>query len=159
MTQNIQELLGIQETKTLLDNIENKYPELLKECYRYLSVQRIADVFQRLIAEQISVRNIKIILGALVQWGQKEKDPLVLVEHVRSHLARPEVKGGLLDILTEEPAPLFYPGSPALRQTDNGAELVGCFSHNAVSGAEPFVQALDQFVRLSQQCHTLILRG
>lgn len=71
----------------------------------------------------------------------------------------PEVKGGLLDILTEEPAPLFYPGSPALRQTDNGAELVGCFSHNAVSGAEPFVQALDQFVRLSQQCHTLILRG
>lgn len=72
---------------------------------------------------------------------------------------RPEVKGGLLDILTEEPAPLFYPGSPALRQTDNGAELVGCFSHNAVSGAEPFVQALDQFVRLSQQCHTLILRG
>ena len=88
MTQNIQELLGIQETKTLLDNIENKYPELLKECYRYLSVQRIADVFQRLIAEQISVRNIKIILGALVQWGQKEKDPLVLVEHVRSHLAR-----------------------------------------------------------------------
>lgn len=72
---------------------------------------------------------------------------------------RPVVKGGLLDILTEEPAPLFYPGSPALRQTDNGAELVGCFSHNAVSGAEPFVQALDQFVRLSQQCHTLILRG
>ncbi|AUT99172.1 Type III secretion system protein BsaR [Morganella morganii] len=71
----------------------------------------------------------------------------------------PEVKGGLLDILTEEPAPLFYPGSPALRQTDNGAELVGCFSHNAVSGAEPFVQALDQFVRLCQQCHTLILRG
>lgn len=71
----------------------------------------------------------------------------------------PEVKGGLLDILTEEPAPLFYPGSPALRQTDNGAEAVGCFSHNAVSGAEPFVQALDQFVRLCQQCHTLILRG
>ncbi|MEY1422946.1 EscV/YscV/HrcV family type III secretion system export apparatus protein [Morganella morganii] len=88
MTQHIQELLGIQETKTLLDNVENKYPELLKECYRYLSVQRIADVFQRLIAEQISIRNIKIILGALVQWGQKEKDPLVLVEHVRSHLAR-----------------------------------------------------------------------
>ena len=73
MTQNIQELLGIQETKTLLDNIENKYPELLKECYRYLSVQRIADVFQRLIAEQISVRNIKIILGALVQWGRKKR--------------------------------------------------------------------------------------
>ncbi|MGJ7250216.1 Type III secretion system protein BsaR [Morganella morganii] len=71
----------------------------------------------------------------------------------------PEVKGGLLDILTEEPARLFYPGSPALRQTDNGAEVVGCFSHNAVSGAEPFVQALDQFVRISQQCHTLILRG
>ncbi|RUT67132.1 Type III secretion system protein BsaR [Morganella morganii] len=72
---------------------------------------------------------------------------------------QPDVKGALLDVLTEEPATLFYPGSPALRQTDNGAELVGCFSNSAVSGAEPFVQALDQFVRLSQQCHTLILRG
>ncbi len=71
----------------------------------------------------------------------------------------PDVKGGLPDILTEEPASLFYPGLPALRQTDNGAELVGCFSHSAVSDAESFVQALDQFVRLSQQCHTLILRG
>ena len=71
----------------------------------------------------------------------------------------PAVKGGLLDILTEEPAALFYPGLPALRQTENGAELVGCFSHSAVSDAESFVQALDQFVRLSQQCHTLILRG
>ncbi|GAA0341857.1 EscV/YscV/HrcV family type III secretion system export apparatus protein [Morganella psychrotolerans] len=88
MTRHIQELLGIQETKTLLDNIENKYPELLKECYRYLSVQRVADVFQRLISEQISIRNIKTILGALVQWGQKEKDTLILVEHVRSQLAR-----------------------------------------------------------------------
>ncbi|HCM63211.1 MAG TPA: EscV/YscV/HrcV family type III secretion system export apparatus protein [Morganella sp. (in: Bacteria)] len=88
MTKHIQELLGIQETKTLLDNIENKYPELLKECYRYLSVQRVADVFQRLISEQISIRNIKTILGALVQWGQKEKDTLLLVEHVRSQLAR-----------------------------------------------------------------------
>lgn len=71
----------------------------------------------------------------------------------------PDVKGGLLDILTEEPTALFHPGSPALRQTDNGAELVGCFSHAAVGSAEPFVQALDQFIRLSQQCHALILRG
>ncbi|MBC4010902.1 Type III secretion system protein BsaR [Morganella morganii] len=71
----------------------------------------------------------------------------------------PDVKGGLLDLLTEAPTSLFYPGSPALRQTDNGAELVGCFSHSAVSDTESFVQALDQFVRLSQQCHTLILRG
>lgn len=71
----------------------------------------------------------------------------------------PEVKGLLLDVLTEESTPLFYPGLPALRQTDNGAELVGYFSDTAVSGAESFVQALDLFVRLSQQCHSLILRG
>ncbi|EPF5869647.1 Type III secretion system protein BsaR [Morganella morganii] len=71
----------------------------------------------------------------------------------------PDVKGALLDILTEEPTALFCPGLPALRQTDNGAELVGCFSSSAVSGAESFVQALDQFVRLSQQCHALILRS
>ncbi|MDR5616277.1 MAG: FHIPEP family type III secretion protein [Arsenophonus sp.] len=88
ITRNIGEFFGIQETKDLLDQLEKKYPELLKECYRHVSIQRITEVLQRLLQEQISIRNIKIILGGLVQWGPKEKDPIMLVEQIRALLAR-----------------------------------------------------------------------
>lgn len=72
---------------------------------------------------------------------------------------RPEVKGDLLDVLAAQTTSLFYPGLPAVRQTDDGTELVACFSESAVSDSESFIQALDQFVRVYQQCYALILRA
>jgi type III secretion protein V len=88
LVHNISEFFGIQEAKTLLDDLEKKYPELLKECYRNNTVQRITEVFQRLLQERISIRNMRLILEALVQWAPKEKDPIMLVEHVRGILSR-----------------------------------------------------------------------
>ncbi|MEB5957508.1 EscV/YscV/HrcV family type III secretion system export apparatus protein [Escherichia coli] len=88
LVHNISEFFGIQEAKTLLDDLEKKYPELLKECYRNNTVQRITEVFQRLLQERISIRNMRLILEALVQWAPKEKDPIMLVEHVRGVLSR-----------------------------------------------------------------------
>lgn len=88
LSRNIREFFGVQETKNLLDDLEKLYPELLKECYRHATVQRISDVFQRLLDEKVSIRNMKLILEALVQWAPKEKDPILLVEHIRTSLAR-----------------------------------------------------------------------
>lgn len=88
LVHNVSEFFGIQEAKTLLDDLEKKYPELLKECYRNNTVQRITEVFQRLLQERISIRNMRLILEALVQWAPKEKDPIMLVEHVRGVLSR-----------------------------------------------------------------------
>ncbi|EKS5988131.1 EscV/YscV/HrcV family type III secretion system export apparatus protein [Salmonella enterica] len=88
LTHNVTEFFGIQETKMLLDNIESKYPDLLKECYRNNTVQRITEVFQRLLQERISIRNLKLIIDTLVQWAPKEKDPIMLVEHIRAGLSR-----------------------------------------------------------------------
>lgn len=84
----INEFFGIQETKNLLDDLERKYPELLKECYRHATVQKVTEVFQRLLMEKISVRNMKLIIETLVQWVPKEKDSMMLVEHIRSSMAR-----------------------------------------------------------------------
>lgn len=88
LVHNISEFFGIQEAKTLLDDLELKYPELLKECYRNNTVQRITEVFQRLLQERISIRNMRLILESLVQWAPKEKDPIMLAEHVRGALSR-----------------------------------------------------------------------
>ncbi|WP_145562291.1 EscV/YscV/HrcV family type III secretion system export apparatus protein [Yersinia canariae] len=85
---HINEFFGIQETKNLLDDLEKKYPELLKECYRHATVQKITEVFQRLLMEKISIRNMKLILETLVQWVPKEKDSMMLVEYVRGAMAR-----------------------------------------------------------------------
>lgn len=88
LLKNISEFFGVQETKNLLDDMEKKYPELLKETYRHASVQRISEVFQRLLNEKVSIRNMKLILEAIAQWASREKDPVMLVEHVRGALAR-----------------------------------------------------------------------
>jgi type III secretion protein V len=88
LQRNVGEVFGIQETKHLLDALERRFPELVKETYRHMPVQRVAEVLQRLLREDVSIRNMKVILEALAQWGQREKDVLLLVEHVRAALAR-----------------------------------------------------------------------
>lgn len=88
LLRHINEFFGIQETKNLLDDLEKKYPELLRECYRHVTVQKITEVFQRLLMEKISIRNMKLILETLVQWVPKEKDGMMLVEYVRGAMAR-----------------------------------------------------------------------
>lgn len=88
LARNIQEFFGVQETKQLLDEMETRYPDLLKEVYRHVTVQKIAEVLQRLIGERISVRNMKLVLESLARWASREKDVLALVEHVRGAMAR-----------------------------------------------------------------------
>ena len=84
----VNEYFGIQDTKELLDKIDSKSPELMKEVYRNATVQRVSEVFQRLVNEGVSLRNSKIILECIAQHAGKEKDNLALTELVRGRLAR-----------------------------------------------------------------------
>ncbi|MFC4488593.1 EscV/YscV/HrcV family type III secretion system export apparatus protein [Chromobacterium sp.] len=88
LARHVNEYFGVQETKHMLDQLEAKYPDLLKEVLRHATVQRIAEVLQRLLAERISVRNMKLVMEALALWAPREKDVINLVEHVRGALAR-----------------------------------------------------------------------
>ena len=88
LSHHVNEFFGVQETKHMLDMMENKYPDLLKEVLRHATVQRIAEVLQRLLAERISTRNMKLIMESLALWAPREKDVITLVEHVRGTLAR-----------------------------------------------------------------------
>ena len=82
------DFIGIQETKFLLSAMEARFPDLVKEATRVLPIQKIAEILQRLVSEDISVRNLRTILEALIEWGQKEKDSVLLTEYVRSALKR-----------------------------------------------------------------------
>ena len=80
--------IGIQETKFLLSRMEESAPDLVKEAQRALPIQTIAELFRRLVQEYVSIRDLRQILSAIVEWGAKEKDPILLVEHIRSSLSR-----------------------------------------------------------------------
>ena len=62
-------------TRFLLTAMEERFPELVKEASRIMPVQKIAEILQRLVSEDISVRNLRGVLEALIEWGQKERIP------------------------------------------------------------------------------------
>lgn len=77
------EFIGLQETKHLLERMEQDFPELIREVGKLMPISQITDVLKRLIQEEISIRNLKAILHYLIEWGQKEKDVVMLTEYIR----------------------------------------------------------------------------
>src|SRR5690606_37968603 len=82
------DFIGIQETRFLLTAMEDRFPDLVKETLRVMPVQKVAEILQRLVSEDISVRNLRTVLEALIEWGQKEKDSVLLAEYVRVSFKR-----------------------------------------------------------------------
>lgn len=82
------EFVGIQEVKSMLEFVEKSFPDLVKEVTRLIPLQKLTDIFKRLIQEQVSVKDLRTILEALSEWAQTEKDTVLLTEYVRSSLKR-----------------------------------------------------------------------
>lgn len=83
-----EDFIGIQESRYLLEKMEGNFGELIKEVQRLLPVNKVTEIFQRLVSEDISIRNLRAILQSLVVWGHKEKEVVQLTEYVRSSLKR-----------------------------------------------------------------------
>ncbi len=83
------QLVGIQETHSLIRKLESAgYTDLCKEAQQTVSIPLISDVIRRLVSEGISVRNLRQILESIITWGEKEKDPILLTEYVRTDMKR-----------------------------------------------------------------------
>ncbi len=82
------EFIGIQEVRGILEFIEKSYPDLVKEVTRLVPLQKLTEIFKRLVQEQISIKDLRTILEALSEWAQTEKDTVLLTEYVRSSLKR-----------------------------------------------------------------------
>lgn len=88
MRKHVKEFLGLQEVKSILDQTNKVYSELVAEVTKSLPLYKITQVLQRLVTEGISIRNMRAILESLIEWSQNEKDPLLLCEYVRIDLSR-----------------------------------------------------------------------
>jgi type III secretion protein V len=102
---------GVEQASKLMKWLSFEHPAVAQELERIISIQRFADVIQRLLLEKVSIRNIVRISEILIEWGQKERDPMVLVECVRNGISREIansngrdliLSGLLLDPSTEE---------------------------------------------------------
>ncbi|KFL44352.1 flagellar biosynthesis protein FlhA [Lysinibacillus sp. BF-4] len=86
---NAHELLGRQETKQLVDHLHETYPILVDELTPTpLSIGEIQKVLERLLRENVSVRNLPIIFETLADYAKLTSDTDVLTEYVRQALAR-----------------------------------------------------------------------
>jgi type III secretion protein V len=72
LSRHAQSFIGLQETKFLLDKMEERAPDLVREATRLLPIQRLSDIFQRLVSVQISIRDLRGILEAVFEWAPKE---------------------------------------------------------------------------------------
>jgi type III secretion protein V len=88
LRRNATHFIGIQETRQLLARMEPEYSELLKEVQKVASIQKIAEILRRLVEENVPIRNLRLIFEAIIEWGQKEQDVVLLVEYVRMALRR-----------------------------------------------------------------------
>ncbi len=66
------EFVGIQEVKSMIEFVEKSFPDLIKEVTRLIPLQKMTDIFKRLIQEQVSVKDLRTILEALSEWAQTE---------------------------------------------------------------------------------------
>ncbi len=83
------EFLGLQEVQTLLNELEKTHPALIKELVpKVITILQLSEIFQRLVQEDISIRDLKNIFSTMAQWGEIERDSVALTEHIRAGLKR-----------------------------------------------------------------------
>ncbi|KUY81994.1 hypothetical protein WI25_36930 [Burkholderia cepacia] len=80
--------VGIEEAQKIAKWVGTKCPELAKELERTVPLSRLAEVLQRLTAERVGIRNVRVIVETLVEWAQRERDATILAECVRCALRR-----------------------------------------------------------------------
>jgi flagellar biosynthesis protein FlhA len=103
------EILGRQEVQSILDTLKNDYPTVVDEVAKSFSVGEIQKVLQGLLREQVSIRNIVVILETMADYGTVSKDIAFLVEKVRQALGRQiclhySDDGKTIHVLTLEPS-------------------------------------------------------
>ncbi|CNK62296.1 flagellar biosynthesis protein FlhA [Yersinia mollaretii] len=83
------ELFGRQETQQLLDRLTKDMPKLVEDLIPgTISLTMFHKVLQNLLAERISIRDIRTIIDTLAEYSAVQTDPDELTAQVRIRLGR-----------------------------------------------------------------------
>lgn len=80
------EFFTMNDFQRHLVGLTDSYVELVKEVSRVLPSSKSVEVFQRLLTENVSIRNMSLVLSSMIDWGQRERDSLIISEQVRRSL-------------------------------------------------------------------------
>jgi flagellar biosynthesis protein FlhA len=83
------EILTRDATKHLVDELKSTSPTVVSELIPgALSLAEVQTILQMLLREQVSIRQLGLILETLGDHAPRSKDPILLTEYVRHRLAR-----------------------------------------------------------------------
>jgi len=103
------ELLGHEEVQQMLTRLAKSAPKLVEDLVpKTLALSVVVKVLQSLLAERVSIRNLRTILETLAEFAPRVTDPAALTANVRVALGRTIVQGiaGLrqeLPVITLDP--------------------------------------------------------
>ena len=80
------QIMGREEIKLLLDKAREKYPSVVEEVRKNMNPGAVQQVFHNLLKENVSIRNLVVILEALADHCENIKDTVTLTEMVRQRL-------------------------------------------------------------------------
>ena len=83
------EILTRDATKHLIDELKTSSPTVVSELIPgVMSLAEVQAILHLLLREQVSIRQLSVILETLGDYGTRSKDPILLAEYVRHRLAR-----------------------------------------------------------------------
>lgn len=147
------ELIGRQETKSLVESVKETYPALVDELIpSILTIGDVQKVLAKLLKEKISIRDLVTIFETLADYGKYTKDPDVLTEYVRQSLSRQITQqyaspAEPLKVITVSPS-LEKKIAESVQQSDQGSYLA----------MDP-VSSQQIYQRLSEQVNRQIQSG
>ena len=140
------ELLGHEEVQKLLDNLARSNPKLVENLTpKALPLATVLKVLRNLLAERVSIRDIRTIAETLAEQSGQSQDPDALTAAVRVALSRAIVQQ-LVGSAKEVPAAMLDPQLEQLLQ--KGLQGTG----EGPVGMEPgLVERLQQELFVSEQ--------
>ena len=83
------EILTRDATKHLVDELKTTSPTVVSELVPgVMSLAEVQAILHLLLREQVSIRQLGVILETLGDYAPRSKDPILLAEYVRHRLAR-----------------------------------------------------------------------
>lgn len=87
--QHSHELLGHEDVQSLLNTLAKSSPKLVEDLVpKVIPLSALVKVLQGLLAERVSIRNLRAILESIAEIGNKTQDPQELIAQARLGLAR-----------------------------------------------------------------------
>ncbi len=144
------DILGRQEVQAMVNALRENYSAVVDEVTKTFTNGEIQKVLQNLLQEQVSIRNLAVILETMGDYGGITKDAGILTEKVRQALGRQiclqyATEGRALRVLTVEPT-LEQAIIDSRMETGRGvvAALEPEFQHSWINGVSKHVRVMQE---------------